>query len=338
MKTVVMLVLVLMLVAGIAVNGSRAQPLLNGLCDRSLGLRPPTCRSPRLPYVFDGETLFKGLFFGQGPVAALFPEITERLKSIKPTPEADLFVTQVIARLRQHDRSYFDRLAAGLQSGDHLAIEATMDHASRVFLKALQEEVGAIHPIIIAQIEGGLEIASSSAISSATQEGGTVRDGAGALDDGDGTFFFYERVVFITQHLAINQHAATNVVVVVNQAVAYQTEVVWGGGDSAASDLQRELWVNLLAQRLPQARVDESSLFPVARTAQRPRITIAQVEGGTEIVPPGPPDQPGTNLAGDIFLDQDGMVTSIYRPSPFLDHNLTQLLPVVLPFPPVLSW
>lgn len=284
MKTVGVLALVLMLVAGIAVNGSRAQPLPNGLCDRSLGLRPPTCRSPRLPYVFDGETLFRGLFFGQGPVAALFPEITERLKAINPTIQTDQFIAQVIARLRQHDRSYFDRLAAGLQSGDHLTIEATMDHASKVFLKALQEEVGAIHPTLIAQTEGGLEIASSTAISNATQEGGTVRDGAGALDDGDRTWFFLDQVVFITQHLAINQQAAVNVVVVVNQAVAYQTEAVWGGDGSAASDLQRELWVNLLAQRLPQAQADESSLFPMART------------------------------------------------------TLTQLLPVVLPFPPALSW
>ncbi len=351
MKTITMLVLVLILVAGIAVNGLRAQLLPDGLpltpivsadpsaldelhCDRSLGLRPATCRSPRPPYVFDGETLFKGLFFGQGPVATRFPEIASRFPRMSMT-EGDKafaqFIEWVSDRLRQYDRLFFDRLAAGLQSGNHLTIAATMDQAARIVEKVLQEEAGQLQRILVAQgLESDILIAGGGTVGGGTVGGGTV-DGTVTSE---GVYLVRDLIVFAERAVVLFTAA------VYDTAVVFQHNRFWGQGGSASSDLQRELWVNLLAQRLPQVKADESSLFPTARTTQWPRIFVAQVEGGAEIIPPGPPDPPGTIRSGDTILDQNLSLDTnlIYWPFPFLDHNMAQLLPVVLPFPPVLNW
>lgn len=108
---------------------------------------------------FDGATLFEGIVLGAGPVAALFPEITdfqtdelsdeEReeldawLANAELTdedmpalfarydadPEAKRQRAEIIARIDADDPEFLDRFGAAMQSGDHVEILAGLDEA-----------------------------------------------------------------------------------------------------------------------------------------------------------------------------------------------------------------
>lgn len=109
--------------------------------------------------VFDGTTLFEGIVLGAGPVAALFPEITdvetdhlsdeEReelaawlagaeitdadvpaiLAAYDADPDARRLRAEIIARVDAEDPEFLDRFGAAMYSGDHVAILAGLDDA-----------------------------------------------------------------------------------------------------------------------------------------------------------------------------------------------------------------
>ena len=108
---------------------------------------------------FDGETLFEGIVLGAGPVAALFPEITElptedlsdeeRQELQAWLADADLSETdvpalmarydadpvakrmraEIIARVDAEDPEFLDRFGVAMQSGDHVVILEALDDA-----------------------------------------------------------------------------------------------------------------------------------------------------------------------------------------------------------------
>ena len=61
---------------------------------------------------FDGETLYRGLAFAQGPVAALFPEFASLPP---PSAEAIAIVDRIVTRIRSIEPSFFPRFASAIQ-------------------------------------------------------------------------------------------------------------------------------------------------------------------------------------------------------------------------------
>ena len=99
---------------------------------------------------YDGEAIFRGLYFGQGPVADLFPEIwkqqryLDRKKLLTPEDERRMEEVRerIITSLREKDKAFFDRLATTLKGGNHLAIQKALGEATEVTLAVLQKETG----------------------------------------------------------------------------------------------------------------------------------------------------------------------------------------------------
>jgi SdpC family antimicrobial peptide len=99
---------------------------------------------------YDGETIFRGLYFGRGPVAELFPEIwkqerfLERKKLLTPEEERRIAEIQdkIIARIREKDNGFFDRFQRAMQSSDHLTIQKNLDEATALTLSVVRQETG----------------------------------------------------------------------------------------------------------------------------------------------------------------------------------------------------
>ncbi|MFC4535920.1 hypothetical protein [Sphaerisporangium dianthi] len=68
---------------------------------------------------YDGETLFKGLFLGAGPVAGKHPDLIVPTSGRWQAQRAD----HLIQRMRQHRPAFFASFAAAITSGDRIRIE-----------------------------------------------------------------------------------------------------------------------------------------------------------------------------------------------------------------------
>ncbi len=99
---------------------------------------------------YDGETIFRGLYFGQGPVAQKFPEIwkqeryleRKRLLTEKDEKQISEIQNKIVARLREEDKDFFDHFGKTLQSGDHVAIQKTLDETTNLMFAAVRKETG----------------------------------------------------------------------------------------------------------------------------------------------------------------------------------------------------
>ena len=84
--------------------------------------------------VYSGQALVDGLFFGYGPVASRLPEIFGDLKF--PTHIADdgfsLVRDKVYGHISETNPQFFDEFSSAMQSGDHVLIAASLDHAADV--------------------------------------------------------------------------------------------------------------------------------------------------------------------------------------------------------------
>ncbi|GAA2878600.1 hypothetical protein GCM10010517_40670 [Streptosporangium fragile] len=89
---------------------------------------------------YDGETVFRGLFLGIGPVAEKFPEF--------PKPPVDLLKQQeqaaekYIAAIRADDPAFFDTFGTDMTSGDRVRVLAAMTSANERFAKLLEKDYG----------------------------------------------------------------------------------------------------------------------------------------------------------------------------------------------------
>ena len=92
------------------------------------------------PAAHDGEAVFRGLFYGEGPVAARLPELTRGAPRRLETPQAARVREGVLARLRAQDPAFLDRFAAAVQSGSHLRVARALDEARTRVDAALREE------------------------------------------------------------------------------------------------------------------------------------------------------------------------------------------------------
>lgn len=119
---------------------------------------------------YTGEELLVGVFFMDGPVAELFPELLDEIQARKggpkneeeeneaqrllaqaPSPDdlspeeraqLDQLEANVIARIRAEDPTFFDRFADDMQSGDHFLVDAALAEAADHMKIAVAAELG----------------------------------------------------------------------------------------------------------------------------------------------------------------------------------------------------
>ena len=96
---------------------------------------PVAQAQPPSPSHFDGVTVFRGIYFGNGPVARLLPEIWDApsVRHIRPaltSPKTLAVEAQLIHRLQQRDPRFFDRFASQLQSGNPVMVSAGLHEAN----------------------------------------------------------------------------------------------------------------------------------------------------------------------------------------------------------------
>jgi SdpC family antimicrobial peptide len=90
---------------------------------------------------YDGETLYRGLVFGQGPVAQLFPELAQTPTA---SPEAAAAIDRLIKRMSELNPSFFARFAGSVQSGDRVRIRSALEDADAVTKEAIASLGGSL--------------------------------------------------------------------------------------------------------------------------------------------------------------------------------------------------
>lgn len=167
-------------------------------------------------HTWSGEELFVGLFFGEGKVGQLFPEIWGGLEAhafVEPELEARSKAIRdgVVQRVWTADPTFFPRFATAIQSGHRLVISEILDEGSHLLLDALLVE-----------------------LNMDAEEFERNRCSAGS-----------QRFIIGPVAIAI---AAVAVVAVVVTAVAFWD--VFDGGCGTNSALDDDRFVDLIAQRL----------------------------------------------------------------------------------------
>ncbi len=93
---------------------------------------------------YDGETVFRGVFLDDGPVAKLFPEIWENPAIVGYLDQdAQAGAKEQVAAARQYvikglrvqDPTFFDRFEKEMQSGDHIRIRQAMNEVGERLVK-----------------------------------------------------------------------------------------------------------------------------------------------------------------------------------------------------------
>jgi SdpC family antimicrobial peptide len=93
---------------------------------------------------YDGETIFRGLFLGQGAVADLFPEVWKS-EAMKPylaslrDPNAAAGIDQMMMMIRQKDPLFFDNFRAAMQSGDPVQIQQAMKDSGKMCVSLAED-------------------------------------------------------------------------------------------------------------------------------------------------------------------------------------------------------
>jgi hypothetical protein len=119
---------------------------------------------------FTGEELVQGVFFMDGPVAELFPELLEEIQARKGGPKSeeeeneaqrilaqapspddlspedraklDEIQARIFDRIRAEDPTFFDRFAEDMQSGDNFLVDAALAEAAEHMKIAVAAELG----------------------------------------------------------------------------------------------------------------------------------------------------------------------------------------------------
>jgi SdpC family antimicrobial peptide len=83
-----------------------------------------------------GEDMFRGVFFGQGPAAALLPElwkgksIEDRAQTAERAAQVRALQEELVARIAEKDPAFFGQFASTVRSGSHVAVERALQQAA----------------------------------------------------------------------------------------------------------------------------------------------------------------------------------------------------------------
>ena len=177
-----------------------------------VGLGPiPSLAAGRAPAQqdYDGESMFRGLFFGQGEIGTLFPEIWHgtRFETIAFSEKGEDLALRMredlVHLIHRADTSFFDRFGEAIGTGSHLKISDALDEAGKMLVAALSEQLGVDVRNLVKKDDGqDLLIA---------------------------TFIAAVGAVAIYAAVAVNSFGAYNVVAV------YDTAYFWGGEQDLSS-------------------------------------------------------------------------------------------------------
>ena len=104
---------------------------------------------------FSGETLYRGLLLGQGPVAERIPEIRDNFRLdllvSDPAQHAAIvtFTDRIVHNLSVAQPDFFERFRTELTSGDHVRIQAALKEAAELtsHVMATMPEVRALRAV-----------------------------------------------------------------------------------------------------------------------------------------------------------------------------------------------
>ncbi len=207
---------------------------------------------------YDGESVYRGVIFGQGAVAALFPEIwnqqavQQALDQMSPD-QLDQYLADrkvafaafddLVEIIRNDDPAFFERFGADMQSGEHLRVQAAL-------------EAGFDKLVFAAAAKEGVDTETFKAEL-------TRLDAASALEGaGKGTCINYVLVVNVA--LWINAAVQVNVAAQINAALQanlylevniYRDVHFWAAEEIPVrtSRLGEDLYVDLMTLRLDPA-------------------------------------------------------------------------------------
>lgn len=99
---------------------------------------------------YDGETLFKGIFLGQGPVAEMFPELwTKEMRKVTNDEEAVKVADHLIKTMEEASPGYFAEFEDAIYSGNHLQVQEVFEKGG-----LLIDEILRTNGIEAASLEG----------------------------------------------------------------------------------------------------------------------------------------------------------------------------------------
>jgi len=88
---------------------------------------------------YDGKTLFRGFFFGAGPVGKVFPEL---FKNVKETPESAKKEEAWMEKINKSDPAFFQRFGEMMYSGKRIAVERALEEGSDKIADVIGAELG----------------------------------------------------------------------------------------------------------------------------------------------------------------------------------------------------
>ncbi|MGB0035103.1 MAG: hypothetical protein WBP79_06485 [Candidatus Acidiferrales bacterium] len=173
---------------------------------------------------YDGETVFRGLYFGQGPVAQKLPEIwkqeryIERRKQLSPADERRINEIQdkIVADIKANHKEFLEHFGRVLQSGDHVAIQKELNEATSLAFAALRKETG--------------------------------KDPLAPVGDAASVYRFVEVYVYIWFVTYFYVYEWVAVVIYFSPILEASVEGI--GSMKGLTRLQKEEWINLVATRL----------------------------------------------------------------------------------------
>lgn len=178
-----------------------------------------------------GEEVFRGLFFGDGDVGAQFPEFFEGHTAdswATNSTELDYIATMksdIVAKINSTDAGFLARFGDGVQSGDHLRVEAYLDTAANHLDQAFSAFVLESRASYIAAHPEGQGVPE---LTDQTETGFAVRYDTVIVDNGEtmtavgaGTvaveFVAFFRALAANQALAVNRMSFVNSMVALNR-------------------------------------------------------------------------------------------------------------------------
>ena len=93
---------------------------------------------------FSGEQIFRGINFGDGPVAELFPEVWKNSQVLQQfgnergVKALIILREKIILEIKTSDPTFMDKYSREMQSGEHLRIQAAMEESKRKITIAMQ--------------------------------------------------------------------------------------------------------------------------------------------------------------------------------------------------------
>ncbi|WP_170957112.1 sporulation delaying protein family toxin [Bacillus pseudomycoides] len=124
----------------------------------------PTITTESKHQQYDGETIYRGVFFGEGPVAKLFPEIwSEEATKQANTAEGKKAAELLAKKINELDPNYFNELQAAVSSGDNIKIQEAFNKGGELLVqvgeviqnKKVGEGQGLLAGVVVAVYAGG---------------------------------------------------------------------------------------------------------------------------------------------------------------------------------------